>query len=131
MLWGEGRDTTHVLFQAPESGAAPFAQLALDMAALERIEALARFWRAQATSPAPADPRLTPGRRRRLGQMLRAVDARQDGASYHEIAQALFGPARVADDPWKTSPLRDTTIRLARDGLAFAGGGYRRLLRRR
>lgn len=131
LLWGEGQSAIHVLFQAPGSGAAPVAQLTLDAAALERIEALARFWRAHVMVSAPPDSRLTPGRRRRLGQMLRAVDARHEGASYREIAEALFGSARVADEPWKTSPLRDTTIRLARDGRAFADGGYRRLLRRR
>jgi hypothetical protein len=69
-------------------------------------------------------------RRRRLGQMLRTVDGRAEGASYHEIAQVLFGEARLTDEPWKTSPLRDTTIRLARDGRRFVEGGYRRLLRR-
>lgn len=131
VLWGEGRRAIHVLFQAPGSGAAPVAQLTLDAAGLERIEALARFWRAQTTPSAPPDPRLTPGRRRRLGQMLRAVDARHDGASYREIAEALFGQARVADEPWKTSPLRDGAIRLVRDGQALVDGGYRRLLRRR
>lgn len=131
LLWGKGRDAFHVLFQAPGSGAAPVAQLALDAAAVDRIEALARFWRARTQPATPPDPRLTPGRRRRLGQMLRAVDARHDGASYRDIAETLFGASRVADEPWKTSPLRDATIRLARDGFAFADGGYRRLLRRR
>lgn len=63
--------------------------------------------------------------------MLQAVDGRMSGASYREIADAIFGAARVADDPWKTSPLRDATIDLVKDGLSLIAGGYRRLLRRR
>jgi hypothetical protein len=39
--------------------------------------------------------------------------------------------SRVASDSWKTSALRDATIRLVRDGLAMVDGGYRDLLRRR
>ena len=43
----------------------------------------------------------------------------------------MFGVSRVASDSWKTSALRDSTIRLVRDGLAMVDGGYRDLLRRR
>lgn len=39
------------------------------------------------------------------------------------------GAHRLADLPWKSSALRDTTLRLARDGEALVAGGYRRLLR--
>lgn len=63
--------------------------------------------------------------------MLQAVDGRSEGASYREIADAVFGEARVASDPWKTSAIRDATIDLVKDGLALVAGGYRQLLRRR
>ena len=77
-----------------------------------------------------ADSRLTPQKRLRFKSMLRAVDGRSNGATYREIAESLFGARRVASEPWKTSPLRDTTIRLVRDGLAMVAGGYLDLLRR-
>jgi hypothetical protein len=63
--------------------------------------------------------------------MLQAVDGHTDGATYREIARAIFGSARVADTPWKTSALRDATIDLVKDGLSLVAGGYRALLRRR
>lgn len=63
--------------------------------------------------------------------MLQAVDGRHEGASYREIAEVIFGAARVADVPWKTSALRDATVDLVKDGLALIAGGYRSLLRRR
>ncbi|HDZ74493.1 MAG TPA: DUF2285 domain-containing protein [Aurantimonas coralicida] len=43
----------------------------------------------------------------------------------------IFGADRVASDPWKTSALRDATIRLVRDGRGMIDGGYRQLLHRR
>ncbi|CAL8980541.1 hypothetical protein RHODGE_RHODGE_01379 [Rhodoplanes serenus] len=63
--------------------------------------------------------------------MLQAVDGHNEGASYREIAEAIFGPARISEMPWKTSPLRDVTIDLVKDGLSLIDGGYRALLRRR
>ena len=61
--------------------------------------------------------------------MLRALDARDDGAAYRDIAAALYGSGRVAAEPWKPSSLRDATLRLVRDGRAMVAGGYRALLR--
>lgn len=63
--------------------------------------------------------------------MLQAVDGHTEGATYREIAEAIFGAARVDETPWKTSALRDATIDLVKDGLALIAGGYRTLLRRR
>lgn len=65
----------------------------------------------------------------RLVAALRALDGRQAGASYQAIAEALFDAERVSADPWKTSSLRDSVIRMARSGFAMMRGGYRRLLR--
>ncbi|MBO9707987.1 MAG: DUF2285 domain-containing protein [Caulobacter sp.] len=98
----------------------------LDAGATGRLAALERFtrWRGGAGNPA----RLTAQKRRRIGLMLRAVDARAAGASHRQLAQALFGTGRVAEDTWKTSSLRDTSLRLARDGAALVADGYRRLL---
>lgn len=68
---------------------------------------------------------------RRLCMSLRAFDARVAGASYRALAEYLFGTARIEDRSWKTSSIRDTTIRLVRSGRAYVQGNYRRLLRQR
>ncbi len=96
-----------------------------------RIEALLRFWQYLQGRPPPPDTRLTARQRARLRQMIRATDGRASGASYREIAIALFGAARVSERPWKTSSLRDTVIALVEGGAALIAGGYRNLLRHR
>jgi hypothetical protein len=102
----------------------------LDDATPDRLEALARFWHGWRRPPAAADLRLTPQRRGRLRQMLRAVDARTERATYRDIAGALFPQHQIEAAAWAGDALRETTIRLARDGMKLVGGGYRELLRR-
>lgn len=106
------------------------AVIPLDADTLDRVAAALRLWRVHRGLPAP-DTRLTTEQRRRLRQMLRAVDGRNCGASYREIAEALYGQSRVADDLWHESSLRYAIIRLVRDGLKMINGGYRDLLRHR
>jgi hypothetical protein len=140
------RQSTHELhaIHGEGAGAVPFvligdaapnqalaAVIPLDTDALDRLDAVSRLLSALTAPPPPADLRVTPQRRQRLRHMLRAFDARTCRATYREIAEVMFGASRVASDAWKTSPLRDATIRLARDGLAMVNGGYRDLLRRR
>lgn len=74
---------------------------------------------------------MTAYQRRRLKNMLRAVDGRMNNADYRQIAEVIFGVERVAADPWKTSSLRDAVLDLVNDGLAMINGGYRKLLRYR
>lgn len=106
-------------------------QIPLGADGLDRIEALMRLYRQLHGLPVPPDTRLTPQQRRRLKNMLRAADARSHNAGYREIAEAIFGVARVASEPWKTSALRDATMDLVKDGVAMIESGYRRLLRHR
>jgi hypothetical protein len=73
---------------------------------------------------------LTRQRRERLVLMLRALDGHLANASYREIAEVLFGARRLEREAWKTSSLRDRTIRLVKGGLALMRAGYRKLLRR-
>lgn len=95
----------------------------------DRLEAISRFWKAlQQTSP-PSNS-LTAQRRSRLLQILRVFDARRDGFSYRGIAEVLFPKHRIDAKSWAGNALRETTIRLARDGLKLVEGGYRALLRR-
>ena len=114
---------------APDSAVAALVPLGAD--GLDRIEAVTRLWRAFNNRPVPPDSRLTAQQRRRLRYMLQAVDGRMDGASYREIADTIYGASRVAESPWKTSALRDSTIDLVKDAFALIAGGYRKLLRHR
>jgi hypothetical protein len=106
------------------------AHILLDHMADDRLEAVARFWSALRRNTAAIDPRLTKQRKRRLRDVLRAVDAREDKASYRVIAEALFPQHRIDAASWAGNALRETTIRLVRDGLKLVDGGYRALLRR-
>jgi hypothetical protein len=106
------------------------AVIVLDEQTPERLNALARFWAATTGRHVPADSRLTQQRRQRARQMLRAVDARQAGATYRSVAEALFPEHEIDPASWVGSAIRETTIRLARDGMKLVRGGYRTLLER-
>lgn len=101
----------------------------LDALLPDRLEAISRFWNALGHSP-PSPPGLTAQRRSRLRQILRVFDARRDGTSYRGIAEVLFPRHRIDAVSWAGNALRETTIRLARDGAELVAGGYRTLLRR-
>ncbi|MBN9567015.1 MAG: DUF2285 domain-containing protein [Alphaproteobacteria bacterium] len=96
----------------------------------DRLTAIERLWLATSGKRVPPDPRITPQRRRRACQMLRAVDARQGGAAYRVVAQHLFPRHETDAASWVGDPIREITIRLARDGTKLVLGGYRSLLRR-
>lgn len=113
------------------SGAPLAALIPFDRDGLDRIDAFARLYRVLHRLPVPGDRRLTAQQRRRIKMMLRAVDGRTNGAAYREIAEAIYGAAHVETYPWKTSPLRDSTMDLVKDGFAMIAGGYRQLLRHR
>lgn len=123
------RESFDVALTALFSRQALAALLILDDLLPDRLTALARFWAAIKNRRAPADPRVTPQRQRRARLMLRVVDARVAGASYRQIAAQLFPNLKHDSETWVENPVRETTVRLARDGLAFVRGGYRKILR--
>jgi len=132
IIHGHGASAVRVLLTddvAPDHPVAALVPLGAD--GLDRIEAVTRLWRAFNNRPMHPDSRLTAQQRRRLRHMLQAVDGRMDWASYRQIADAIYGSSRVAEGPWKTSALRDSTIDLVKDGFALIAGGYRKLLRHR
>ncbi|MBK5956863.1 hypothetical protein CCR97_01345 [Rhodoplanes elegans] len=132
IVHGDGASAVRLFLTIDASPANPLVALVpLGPDGLDRIDAVTRLWRAVNGRKVPIDPRLTKQQRRRLRRMLQAVDGHTEGASYREIAEAIFGAARIADTSWKTSALRDVTIDLVKDGLALIAGGYRELLRRR
>ena len=99
-----------------------------------RAAAALRLWAhlvGQGGAAEPDPQSLTRQRRDRLLLMVRALDGHLFRASYREIAEALFGADRIERDAWKTSSLRDRTIRLVRNGVALMRAGYRKLLRGR
>jgi hypothetical protein len=69
-------------------------------------------------------------RSQRLCTALRVLDGRLAGASYRDIAVALFGPDRVKDD-WNAGGdhLKNRIRRAAQRGKFLMQGGYRALLK--
>ncbi|ETI60088.1 hypothetical protein C100_19930 [Sphingobium sp. C100] len=96
----------------------------------DRLTAVERLWHAMFGKRVPPDPRMTLQRRQRARQMLRAVDARESGAIYRTVAEHLFPQHKIDAASWVGDPIREITIRLARDGMKLVRGGYRTLLRR-
>ena len=128
LVVGDGVGAIHLALLGAARPGRPLAVIIpLDGDLPARVAAAAGLWRRLSAEVGPRG--LTAQKRRRLTQMLRAVDGRRCGAAHREIAIALFGAARVAGEPWKTSSLRDATLRLVRDGLRMVDGGYRGLLR--
>lgn len=132
LVQGRGVSAVHL---ALISGARPDRPLAvvvsLDPDAPLRLAAVSRLWRNLYAGASRAVDPLPLQKRRRMKQMLRAVDGRDCGATHRQIAEAIFGAARTAAEPWKTSALRDATMRLVRDGHLMIDGGYHSLLRPR
>jgi hypothetical protein len=121
----------HLLLSGVDLTATIAALIPFDDDLPGRIEALNRLWHAHRGKPVPPDTRITRQQRGRLRLMLQACDGRNRGASYRDIAEAIFGTERVAADPWKTSPLRDRVIGLVEGGTSLIAGGYLRLFRHR
>lgn len=126
-------DGAHRLWLEGERPALPMAALVpLDETVLLRLAGLVRLKRRLDRHPAgPIPPawQITARLRKRLLDMIRALDGRAEGASYRQVAMALYGPEAVARFPWKTSSVRGQTIRLVADAVAMMDGGYRKLLR--
>jgi hypothetical protein len=126
------------LSQGPQllltAGADPYAPLAvvlpLDEAFRVRAAAADALYLMLTADALPAD-RMSGQRRQRVRQMLRALDARQGGASYRDIAVQVLN-ATVADSAsWRTSTVRDVAIRLCRGAFRLMRGGYLAFLRTR
>ena len=67
----------------------------------------------------------------RAQMSLVALDERRAGASYRTIAERIYGAARIAAEDWRTSALRDSTIRLVRTGERLACGHHLQLVARK
>lgn len=112
-------------------GAAPNAPLVVVLAYDQdfrlRVRAIDALRRADLTDEPPRS-RLSLPQRERLARALCALDGALNARSYRDIAVELFGDADAGAD-FKTSSVRDVTIRLVRRGRALMMGGYLKLLR--
>ncbi|NKW81252.1 DUF2285 domain-containing protein [Ochrobactrum pecoris] len=96
----------------------------------DRLTAVERLWHAMFGKRVPPDPRLTSQRRQRARQMLRAIDARERRRHLPHRRRASLPQHKIDAASWVGDPIREITIRLARDGMKLVRGGYRTLLRR-
>ncbi|MEO7692088.1 MAG: DUF2285 domain-containing protein [Sphingomonas sp.] len=114
-----------------EAGHAPLAVVViLDDITPDRLQAIDRFWSTMWRRKIPPDDRLTNTRRQRIRRMLQAVDAHYAGENYRVIGETLFLGHQIDAQSWVGNSVRETTIRLVRDGVKLVEGGYRSLLHR-
>ncbi|QDK33000.1 hypothetical protein DM450_09485 [Sphingomonas sp. IC081] len=118
----------------PQPGRPLAAVIPLDKDLITRVVSMLRFHRrllGRAAGPLPRGWPLTAYRLARLDLMLRALDLRDIGATYREIAVALGRneAERLSASDWKMSASRSFVVRLVRDGIAMMNGDYRKLLR--
>lgn len=93
-----------------------------------RVRAVEALRRASLTDTPPRS-RLNIAQRERLARCLYALDAWLNAQPYRDIAAGLFGDEDVEGSDFKTSSLRDVTIRLVRRGQSLMAGGYLKLLK--
>lgn len=106
----------------------------LDKDFITRIASLLRFHRrllGRTAGPLPRGWPLTAYRLARLDLILRALDLRDRGATYRQIAAELGreDATKLSASDWKMSASRSFVVRLVRDGMAMMNGDYRKLLR--
>jgi hypothetical protein len=129
------RDGDHSLWLRDSMPDQPLAAIIpLDKDFTTRLTSLLRFHRqlfGKQSGPPPRGWPLSTYRQARLGMMLQALDLRQSGATYRQIAAALGreDDAELPAAEWKTSAARSFVIRLVRDATALMKGDYRKLLR--
>ena len=125
VILGAGRDEHQLWLPDPPPAGHPLAAIIpIDKLTPGRIAATQRFLRHLKRQRLPAEPKQSP----RVVNTLRALDGHLSGASYRVIAECIFGRSRVSAEPWKTSSIRDATIRLVRSGVDLMRGGYRKFL---
>lgn len=93
-----------------------------------RVRAVDALRRAARTNEPPRS-RFSTEQRARLARSLFALDGSLRAQSYRDIAAGLFGAENLDPDAFRTSSLRDVTIRLVRRGRSLMAGGYLKLLR--
>jgi hypothetical protein len=132
MLWRETHDGGRIWILPNTSPNAPVAAvIPFDKHLPQRLEGVLGLWRhltGAATKPAVSP--LTGQQRHRMILMLRALDGRQQHATYRDLAATLLDPdVRLQSrSDWLTSSRRAQIVRLVKDGIRRRDGGYRDLL---
>jgi hypothetical protein len=118
-----------LLSELPASGSAVGLDLPLDASFELRARAARRLWLALERRPLGTSLLALPAsKQRRLILALRALDGWQEGNSYRQIAQGLFGKHRIAEQGSKPDDLRSRTIRLVELGRRLMRSRCRALL---
>ncbi len=133
MLWRETYDERRVWILPDASPMAPVAAVVpFDKHLPQRLEAILRLWQhLTGIATRPAVSPLTGQQRHRMILMLRALDGREQHATYRDLAATLLDPdVRLQSrGDWLTSSHRAQIVRLVKDGTRRMNGGYRDLLR--
>jgi hypothetical protein len=133
MLWRETHDERRVWILPDASPTAPVsAVIQFDKHLPQRLEAVLRLWQhLTGTAAKPTISPLTRQQRHRMILMLRALDGRQQHATYRDLAAILLDPdvRLLGRGDWLTSSRRAQIVRLVKDGIRRMDGGYRDLLR--
>lgn len=133
ILWRETHDERRVWILPDASPVASVAAvIPFDKHLPQRLEGVLRLWQhltGAATKPTVSP--LTRQQRHRMILMLRALDGRQQHATYRDLAATLLDPdVRLQSrGDWLTSSRRAQIVRLVKDGIRRMDGGYRDLLR--
>lgn len=134
VIVADGAGEHRLWLRDPTPGRPLAAIVPLDADFITRIASLLRFHRrllGRAAGPLPRGWPLTAYRLARLDLMLRAIDLRERGATYREIATELGrdDAIKLSASDWKMSASRSFVVRLVRDGITMMNGNYRKLLR--
>ena len=132
LLWQGLNDDQRIWILPGTNPSAPIAAvIPFDTHVAQRVEALLQIWhRLTDAEVRPTALPLTVQQRRRLILMLRALDGRQQRATYRDLAATLLDPdVRIQSRrDWLTSSYRSQIIRLVKDAVGRMQGGYRDLL---
>ena len=103
--------------------------LPLDADTPARLRAAGQFWRQLSNRNEFPPDMLTPLKRTRLTQCLRALDGKLSGATTRDIAAVLFDADKLElGRDWRSHDLRSRTRRLIDEGMWLMRGGYADLL---
>ena len=133
-------DATHFVWPAADGphrlvaggqghGAVNAIVLPLDETFETRLDAARRFWRALKGRPTgPLYGALPQQTKHRHVLNLRTLDARQNGATHRQIAEALLSRDPIAARDWRDHHLRHKVRAILRRADRLVAGGYRDLL---
>jgi len=130
----DGVGEAHVLLRDDRTAERPAVLVPIDAAFELRVEVARRFvrlLRGKAGAPLPPALRLTPGKKRRLVQLLHAFDVHEAGGGPRDVAAIVLRSehAKLPAVEWKDSHARRAASRLIREAIILVDRDYLKLLR--